>query len=113
MASGEQILIVESDPDIADLIGRQSLQPLGYQVTVVGDAASAIKYAIQTTPSLILATSDASLSTNGATQDITVGAAITWATANILTLTAGHNILSLHQIRDIFKTYRSLIKLNP
>ncbi len=55
MASGEQILIVESDPDIADLIGRQSLQPLGYQVTVVGDAASAIKYAIQTTPSLILA----------------------------------------------------------
>jgi len=55
MASGEQILIVESDPDIADLIGRQSLQPLGYQVTVLGDAASAIKFAIQTTPSLILA----------------------------------------------------------
>ena len=54
MAPGEQILIVESDPDIADLIGRQSLQPLGYQVTVVGDAASAIKYAIQTPPSLIL-----------------------------------------------------------
>jgi len=55
MPSGEQILIVESDPDIADLIGRQSLQPLGYQVTVVGDVASAIKFAIQTTPSLILA----------------------------------------------------------
>ncbi len=55
MAPGEHILIVESDPDIADLIGRQSLQPLGYQVTVVGDAASAIRYAIQTTPSLILA----------------------------------------------------------
>jgi len=55
MAPGEQILIVESDPDIADLIGRQSLQPLGYQVTVLGDAASAIKFAIQTTPSLILA----------------------------------------------------------
>ena len=55
MAPGEHILIVESDPDIADLIGRQSLQPLGYQVTVVGDAASAIRYAIQTAPSLILA----------------------------------------------------------
>jgi len=55
MASGEQILIVDSDPDIADLIGRQSLQPLGYQVTVVGDAASAIKFALQTSPSLILA----------------------------------------------------------
>lgn len=55
MATGEQILVVESDPDIADLIGRQSLQPLGYQVTVVGDAGSAIKYALQTPPSLILA----------------------------------------------------------
>ena len=55
MASGEQILIVESDPDIADLIGRQSLQPLGYQVTVVGDAGAAIKLSLQTPPSLILA----------------------------------------------------------
>jgi len=55
MAPGEQILIVESDPDIADLIGRQSLQPLGYQVTIMGDAASAIKYALQAAPSLILA----------------------------------------------------------
>ncbi|MCA1900290.1 MAG: response regulator, partial [Chloroflexi bacterium] len=54
MASGEQILIVENDPDIADLIGRQSLQPLGYPVKVVGDAASAIKFAIQSAPSLIL-----------------------------------------------------------
>jgi DNA-binding response OmpR family regulator len=55
MATGEQILIVENDPDIADLIGRQSLQPLGYQVTVVGDAASAIKISIQSSPSLIIA----------------------------------------------------------
>jgi len=55
MTSGEQILIVESDPDITDLIGRQSLQPLGYQVTVVGDASSAIKRAAQTPPDLILA----------------------------------------------------------
>lgn len=55
MAPGEQILIVENDPDIADLIGRQSLQPLGYQVTVVGDAASALKRALQTPPDLILA----------------------------------------------------------
>lgn len=55
MPPGEQILIVESDPDIADLIGRQSLKPLGYQVTVVGDAASAMKHAVQTPPDLILA----------------------------------------------------------
>lgn len=55
MAPGEQILIVENDPDIADLVGRQSLRPLGYQVTVVGDAASAIKSALQTPPDLIVA----------------------------------------------------------
>lgn len=55
MATGEQILIVESDPDIADLIGRQSLQPLGCQVTVAGDAASALKRALQIPPDLILA----------------------------------------------------------
>ncbi len=55
MAPGERILIVESDPDIADLIGRQSLMPLGYQVAVVGDAASAIKTAVQSTPDLIVA----------------------------------------------------------
>ena len=55
MATGEHILIVESDPDITDLIGRQSLQPLGYKVTVVGDAASALKRAVQSPPDLILA----------------------------------------------------------
>lgn len=54
MAPGEQILIVESDLDISDLIARQSLQPLGYKVTTVGDAASAIKYSIQTPPDLII-----------------------------------------------------------
>jgi DNA-binding response OmpR family regulator len=55
MATGERILIVEHDPDIADLIGRQSLQPLGYHVTVVGDASSALKHALQAPPDLILA----------------------------------------------------------
>ena len=55
MASGEQILIVESDPDIADLIGRQALQPLGYKVAVVGDAASALKASLQGHPDLIIA----------------------------------------------------------
>lgn len=55
MATGERILIVDNDPDITDLIGRQSLQPLGYKVTVAGDAGSAIKLAVQTPPDLILA----------------------------------------------------------
>lgn len=55
MATGEQILIVESDLDIADLIARQSLQPLGYKVTILGDAVSAIRHSIQTPPDLIIA----------------------------------------------------------
>jgi two-component system NtrC family sensor kinase len=54
-STGEQILIVESDPDISDLIGRQALQSLGYQVTVTGDAGAAIQLAIQNHPDLILA----------------------------------------------------------
>lgn len=53
--AGEQILIVENDPDVADLIGRQALLPLGYKVTVVSDAAAALKQALQTPPDLILA----------------------------------------------------------
>lgn len=54
-SSGERILIVESDPDISDLIARQALKPLGYNVTVVSEAASAIKQAVQTSPDLIIA----------------------------------------------------------
>ncbi len=52
--SGERILIVESDPDISDLIARQSLKPLGYDTSVVGDAASAIKQAVESPPDLIM-----------------------------------------------------------
>lgn len=55
MATGERILIVDNDPDIADLIGRQALQPLGYQIAVVGDPGSALKFTAQTPPDLILA----------------------------------------------------------
>lgn len=52
--SGERILIVESDPDISDLIARQSLRPLGYETSVVGDAAGAIQQAVQNPPDLII-----------------------------------------------------------
>lgn len=55
MPSSERILIVESDPDISDFLGRQTLRPLGYQVTVAEEAGSAIKLAVQTPPDLILA----------------------------------------------------------
>ncbi|HEX2697449.1 MAG TPA: response regulator [Anaerolineales bacterium] len=54
-SSGERILVVESDPDISDLIARQALTPLGYNVLVVSDAASAIKQAVEVSPDLIVA----------------------------------------------------------
>jgi two-component system NtrC family sensor kinase len=55
VSSGERILIVESDPDISDLIARQALKPLGYDVSVVEEAASGIKQAVLTQPDLIIA----------------------------------------------------------
>src|SRR6202142_580875 len=54
-STGERILIVESDPDISDLVGRQALQPLGYQLTLTGEAGAAIKSAVQSSPDLIIA----------------------------------------------------------
>jgi len=54
-SSGEQILVVESDPDISDVISRQALKPLGYRVGVVADAAAALKEALQSPPDLIVA----------------------------------------------------------
>lgn len=56
MASpNERILVVENDPDISDLISRQALKPLGYQVSVVTEAASAIQEAIFSSPDLVIA----------------------------------------------------------
>jgi len=55
MALIERILLVESDPDISDLIARQALKPLGYQVDIVTDAGSAIKQTLQFTPDLVIA----------------------------------------------------------
>jgi two-component system NtrC family sensor kinase len=52
--SSERILIVENDPDISDLIARQALKPLGYDVNVIGEAASAIQQAVQAQPDLII-----------------------------------------------------------
>ncbi|MBI4927655.1 MAG: response regulator [Anaerolineae bacterium] len=50
----DRILVVENDPVTADLIGRQALQAMGFQVTIVGDATNAISKAIQWLPDLIL-----------------------------------------------------------
>lgn len=53
--SKERILIVESDPDISDMIARQALQPLGYNVVVVGETGTALKQISQSLPDLIVA----------------------------------------------------------
>lgn len=53
--SGERIVVVESDPDISDLISRQALQPLGYQVTIVKSASAILQQALQTPPDLLIA----------------------------------------------------------
>lgn len=54
-APRERILIVESDPTISDLIARQTLAPLGYQVRISAEATSALQDAIQFNPDLIIA----------------------------------------------------------
>jgi len=52
--SKELILIIESDPDISDLIARQALRPLGYRVKVVVDGNMAIKAAMKHSPKLVI-----------------------------------------------------------
>ncbi len=52
--SQERILLVESDPEISDLIASQALKPLGYQVRVAGDATMAIQEAIRISPDVIV-----------------------------------------------------------
>ena len=53
--TAESILLVESDPDVSQLIAHQALQPLGYRVQVVGDVNSAIAEAAKATPDLVIA----------------------------------------------------------
>jgi DNA-binding response OmpR family regulator len=53
--SGDRILVVEHDPEISDLIARQALRSVGYQVDIATDATSAIKRAVQNPPDLIIA----------------------------------------------------------
>lgn len=53
--TGDRILLVEDDPKIRDLIARQTLISVGYQVDMVSDSSSAIKKALLTPPDLIIA----------------------------------------------------------
>jgi DNA-binding response OmpR family regulator len=54
-SAGDRILLVEDDPDISDLIARQSLIPGGYQVDVAADSTAAIQQALLAPPDLIIA----------------------------------------------------------
>ena len=50
-----RVLVVDEDPDVLDLLERQVLKPLGYEVAIAGDAATAIQQAINFMPDLIIA----------------------------------------------------------
>jgi DNA-binding response OmpR family regulator len=50
----ERILVIESDPDVSDLVARQALKPLGYQVSVAADSSNAIRQAIQLQPDVVI-----------------------------------------------------------
>ena len=50
----DRILVVENDPIISDLVGRQALQSMGYKVQIVSDASAAIPQALQFLPDLLL-----------------------------------------------------------
>lgn len=54
-STGDRILLIENDPEISDIIARQALKPLDYQVEVVQDSSSAIKQSLETPPDLIIA----------------------------------------------------------
>jgi DNA-binding response OmpR family regulator len=54
-SNGDRILLVESDPEIIDLIARQVLISVGYDVDVASDSSAAIKQAFPNPPDLIIA----------------------------------------------------------
>lgn len=51
----ERILIVESDPEVSDLIARQALKPLGYRVNIATGASQAIQQAVSFSPDVVIA----------------------------------------------------------
>lgn len=55
VSDGDRILLIEPDPEIRDLIARQTLLPVGYHVDVAVDSGAAIHQALLTPPDLIIA----------------------------------------------------------
>ncbi len=52
--ANERILVVEHDPDISDVIARQTLQAMGYKVKVVGAAGDAVRQLVKFNPHLVI-----------------------------------------------------------
>lgn len=52
--SRDRILLVESDPEISDLIATQTLKAIGYQVLTVNSAAAALQEVTRYSPDVIL-----------------------------------------------------------
>lgn len=52
--SRERVLLVESDPEISDLISRQTLQAMGYHVQVSRTASVAIQDAARFSPDILI-----------------------------------------------------------
>ncbi|HSO26540.1 MAG TPA: response regulator, partial [Anaerolineales bacterium] len=52
--SRERILVVENDPEISDLIARQTLQAMGYHVEDTRSAATAIQQAVNFNPDAMI-----------------------------------------------------------
>jgi two-component system NtrC family sensor kinase len=54
-AQGERVLVVDEDPDVLDLLAREVLGPMGYNVATASDAAGGIQRALTFAPDLIVA----------------------------------------------------------
>ena len=53
--ASERVLVVDEDPEVLDLLERQVLEPMGYEVSTADDAGFAIQGALNFNPDLILA----------------------------------------------------------
>jgi two-component system NtrC family sensor kinase len=54
-ATREKVLIVDEDADVLDLVSRQVLEPLGFDVITADDAGSAIQQTLSARPDVIVA----------------------------------------------------------
>jgi DNA-binding response OmpR family regulator len=53
--STDRILLIEDDPQISDLIARQALKSVGFQVDIIADSSTAIRQVLENPPDLIIA----------------------------------------------------------